>query len=70
MKRNDYVSDAELEECMLTSAMLVDRYGDEMLPILERLEREYATRKEKRDAPKHVDRIKALLASDKAPSPA
>lgn len=68
MKRNDYVSDEEVEQCMLISAKLVDRYGDEMLPILERLEHEYKMRKEKRDAGNQVDRIKALIAADKAPT--
>ncbi|WLS03122.1 hypothetical protein [Shinella oryzae] len=67
-RRNDYVSDDEVQKCMLIAAILVDRYGDEMLPLLERLEHEYKARKEKRDSPKHVDRIKALLAVDKAPT--
>ena len=66
----DHVSDEEIEECLLISATLVDRYGDEMLPLLNRLESEYEARKQKRNAPKHVDRIKALLAADKVPTPA
>ena len=55
---SDSVSDAELEECMLTSAVLVDRYGDEMLPILQRFEAEYEARKNRESA---ADRIKRKL---------
>jgi len=64
MRRDREVTLEEIEECMITSALLVDKYGDEMLPILERFEREYVVRKQKRDAPSHTDRIKALLAKD------
>lgn len=67
MTRHDYVSDKEIEKCMIMAAELVDRYGDEMIPLLHRLEGEYALRKQKRDAPKQADRIKAMLAADRTP---
>lgn len=51
MKRRDYVSDEEVEKCMIIAADLVDRYGDEMIPLLHRLEGEYAFRRKTRDAP-------------------
>lgn len=70
MRRNREVTLEAIEQGMLNFALLVDRYGEEMMPFLERLEREYAKSKAHRDAGKQVDRIKALLAADKAPPPA
>ena len=70
MRRDCNVTLEEIEEGMQIFARLVDRYGDCMLPHLDRLEREYEARKQKRNAPSEVERIKALLAADKAAPPA
>ena len=67
MKRNAPITLERIEDCMVKCAELVDQYGEELLPLLDRLEAMRLGHIAKRDAPKHVDRIKALIAADKVP---
>ncbi|MXN45944.1 hypothetical protein GR138_12140 [Shinella kummerowiae] len=70
MKRKRADTPESLEPYLILCAELVDEYGEVMQPWLDRLEAEYAKAKQKRDAGKQVDRIRAMLAADKAPPPA
>lgn len=67
MKRNSLITLERIEGCMVKCAELVDQYGDELMPLLTRLEGMRSDHIAKRDAGKHVDRIKAMLETDKAP---
>jgi hypothetical protein len=55
-KKND-ITLADVERDLLIAATLVDKYGDEMQPLLDRVEAEY----NKLRRPAAVDRIKAML---------
>lgn len=70
MKRNSPITLDRIEDCMVKCAELVDQYGEELMPLLDRLETMRSSHIAKRDAPKQIDRIIALLAADKAPPPA
>jgi len=70
MKRERTYTPEELEPYLIFCAELVDEEGPIMQPWLDRMEAEYAKAKARRDAGSQVDRIKALLAADKAPPPA
>ncbi|WP_439618727.1 hypothetical protein [Shinella sp.] len=70
MKRDDNVTLKDIEEGMQIFARLADRYGDCMLPHLERLEREHEARRQKRNASSQVKRIAALIASGDTVPPA
>ena len=66
MKRMRAETPQALEPYLVLCAELVDEYGEIMQPWLDRLESEYAKAKQRRDAPKQVDRIRALIAKDHA----
>jgi len=58
MPKSKEVTIEEIERAMMTCALLVDHYGEEMQPMLDRLEREWQARRK----PPEVDRIRAILA--------
>ncbi|MCM2499902.1 hypothetical protein [Neorhizobium galegae] len=62
MRIDKEITLAGIEEDLLIVAELVDRYGDEMQPLLDRVEAEY----NKLRRPAAVDRIKAMLAEHHA----
>ena len=62
MKNASEVTVERIESAMLKCALLVDRYGEEMQPMLDRLEREWRNR----IRPPAVDRVKAMLAEHQA----
>ncbi|WP_105382434.1 hypothetical protein [Neorhizobium alkalisoli] len=62
MRKSREITIGRIESAMLKCALLVDRYGDEMQPMLDRLEREWRNR----IRPPAVDRVKAMLAEHQA----
>lgn len=58
MRRSDDISRERIEDCLIKCAELVDQHGDELLPLLERLEAMHDAHKAKESA---ADRIKRKL---------
>ena len=51
------VTRTEIEKAILNCAALVDRYGDSMMPMLDRLEADYT----KLRRPPEVERVKKMI---------
>lgn len=69
MKLDAPVTLERIEDCMIKCAELADQYGDEILPLLTRLEAMRPDHIAKRNTLKQADRIRVLLAKDSVEEP-